>query len=70
MGEKPDGTAKPFSFFTCTLYSSSVPNGRKKILGSSSSFLEISEVMPVVDYKASVFLKVGSCTMKCSFSRV
>lgn len=39
------------------------------MLGSSSSFLETSKVMPVVEYKTSVFLKVGSCTMKYSFSR-
>lgn len=43
--------------------------GRKNMLGSSSSFSETSKVMPVVEYKTSVFLKVGSCTMKYSFSR-
>ena len=51
MGEKADGTAKLWSFLTCTLYSSFVPKGRKKILGSSSSFLETSKVMPMVEYK-------------------
>lgn len=53
--EKADGTAK-LSFLTCTLHSSSVPKGRKKILGSSSSFWVTSKVMPVVEYKTSAFL--------------
>lgn len=50
MVEKADGIAKLWSFLTCTLYSSFVPKGRKKILGSSSSFLETSTVMPMVEY--------------------
>lgn len=56
MGEKADGIAK-LSFVTCSLYSSSVPKGRKKILGSSFLFRN-SKVMPVVKSKASIFFKI------------
>lgn len=67
MGGEADGTAELLSLLAGTLCSCSASKGRRKILGSSSSFLETSKVMPVFEYKASVFLKVGSCPVKCSF---
>lgn len=61
MGGKADGIAKLWSFLMCTLYSSSVFKGRKEILGSFSFFLETSKVTPMVEHKASIFLKFGPC---------